>query len=133
MSPKWLDRWLRPSAQTPTELGGRGEDLAASELRKRGYEILDRNYRCRLGEIDIVARQAGEIVFVEVKTRSSASHGDPQDAITPRKARTLINLGRAYLAEKRLEDSQWRIDVVAVRLGGQGRPGIEIIRNAVQE
>ena len=116
----------------PKDLGRRGEDLAVAALEKRGYEIIERNYRCRLGEIDVVARQGPEIVFLEVKTRRTAGFGEPQDAVTAAKARRLINLGHTYIAEKGLRDPQWRIDVVAVWMGDEGAPRIDIIRHAVE-
>lgn len=128
----WLrDRLIqRPRGQG--DLGRFGESVAVAELQKRGYEILERNCRLRAGEIDVVARQAGEIVFVEVKTRTSGEHGDPQDAVTAQKARRLVHLGMAYLAQHGLRDVQWRIDVVAVRLDPGGKPKVEIIPAAVE-
>lgn len=114
-------------------MGRFGESVAVAELRKRGYEIIERNYRIRLGEIDIVAKHGGEIVFVEVKTRSSAEGGDPQDSVTKRKGRRLVTLGMIYLAEKRLDGVQWRIDVVAVRVGRDGRAEVEVLQGAVEE
>ena len=134
MLKKWL-RWIsrRPDRRlNRKDLGEYGERLAESELLKRGYRIIERNYRCKLGEIDIVCKDAGEIVIVEVKTRSSRTHGNPQDSITSRKARRLIALGASYLAERRIPDAQWRIDVVAIMIEPEGRPRIDVIPNAVQ-
>ncbi len=108
-----------------------GEDVAAKELRRPGYRIRERNFRCSLGEIDIVAEEGGEIVIVEVKTRSGDSQGDPQDAVTAAKARKLISLGEAYLAQKEMHDADWRLDVVAVRTDLPAGPKVEIIRDAV--
>ena len=130
----WL-RWIsrRPDRRlAPKDLGEYGERLAESELLKRGYRIIERNYRCKLGEIDIVCKDADEIVIVEVKTRSSRTHGNPQDSITRSKARKLIALGASYLAERKIPDAQWRIDVVAIMIEPEGRPRIEVIPNAVQ-
>ena len=134
MLKKWL-RWFnrRPRGRlSRQDLGAYGETLAESELRKRGYRIIERNYRCKLGEIDIVCKHAGEIVIVEVKTRASRTYGSPQDSITATKARKLIALGSNYLAERRISDAQWRIDVVAIMIEPEGRPRIEVIPNAVQ-
>lgn len=130
---RWLGNWLGGKPPTTTEFGRMGEDVAAKELRRRGYRIRERNFRCSLGEIDIVAEEGGEIVIVEVKTRSGGSHGDPQDAVTAAKARKLIRLGEAYLAQKELHDADWRIDVVAVRTDLPAGPKVEIIRNAVSD
>ncbi len=133
-----LKKWLRWFDRRPRErlsrqdLGAYGETLAESELRKRGYRIVERNYRCKLGEIDIVCKDAGEIVIVEVKTRASRTYGSPQDSITATKARKLMALGYNYLAERRIPDAQWRIDVVAIMIEPEGRPRIEVIPNAVQ-
>ena len=128
---RWLGNWLGGKPPTGNELGRMGENLAEKELRRRGYRIRERNFRCSLGEIDIVAEEDGEIVIVEVKTRSSGSHGDPQDAVTAVKARRLVTLGEAYLEQKELQDADWRIDVVAVRTDVPAGPKVEIIRNAV--
>lgn len=119
----WLRNRFGGGPPTKNEIGRMGEDAAAKELRRRGYRILERNFRCSLGEIDIVAEEDGEIVIVEVKTRSAGAHADPQDSVTPAKAARLIKLGRAYLARHDREDADWRIDVVAVRTGGPGRVG----------
>ena len=130
---RWLGSWLGGKPPTRSDLGRLGEDLAVKELRRRGYKIRDRNYRCSLGEIDIVAEEGGEIVIVEVKTRSGDSHGDPQDAVTAAKARRLASLGKAYMAQRELHDVDWRIDVVAVRTDLPGGPKVEIIRDAVSD
>ena len=129
---QWFNGRRAGSRLGRNELGAYGETVAESELLKRGYQIIERNYRCKLGEIDIVARDAGEIVIVEVKTRSSRSYGDPQDSVTRRKASKLIALGMNYLAERQISDAQWRIDVVAVLVETAGPPTIDVIPNAVQ-
>ncbi len=129
---QWFNVRRAGSRLGRNELGAYGETAAESELLKRGYQIIERDYRCKLGEIDIVARDAGEIVIVEVKTRSSRSHGDPQDSVTRRKASKLIALGMNYLAERQISDAQWRIDVVAVLVETTGPPTIDVIPNAVQ-
>ncbi len=77
-------------------LGDWGERIAAEKLRADGYEIVAQNWRCAQGEIDIVARQQDEIAFVEVKTRRGRSHGTPEEAITPHKARKLLELAQWY-------------------------------------
>lgn len=111
-------------------LGARGEDLAVKYLKKKGYKVIERNYRCQWGEIDLVAREGDTLVFVEIKSRSSSGFGLPQDAVDRFKQGKLIEVARAYLAERRLtEDITMRFDVVAVQLTQSG-PDIELIKDA---
>lgn len=113
-------------------LGRAGESLAADELLRRGYRIVERNWRCAIGEIDIVAEQNDEWVFVEVRTRRGDAHGTPEESITPSKQIKLIELAQTYLQEHDDEDRDWRIDVVAVELSKQGRlMRVDVIENAV--
>jgi putative endonuclease len=101
------------------ETGRRGEDLAAEYLKLRGYRIIERNYRCPFGEIDIVARQGEAIVFIEVKTRRSARFGDPQQSVTLEKQKRISRISLDYLQKKRLYPCNARFDVVAVRMHGE--------------
>jgi putative endonuclease len=110
-------------------LGKRGEDLACAELQRRGYAILDRRYRTRLGEIDIVARHGGAIVFVEVKARASDRFGAPAEAVTGAKQRRLVQMAVDFLSRRRLHDQPCRFDVVAVSFE-RGEPRIEIYEGA---
>jgi len=111
-------------------LGSKGEDLAVQYLKKKGYKVIERNYHCQWGEIDLVAREGDTLVFVEIKSRSSSGFGLPQDAVDRFKQNKLIEVARAYLAERHLkEDISMRFDVVAVRLTPQG-PDIEVIKDA---
>jgi len=102
-------------------LGRWGENFAAQHLEAQGYVILTRNWRCRGGEIDLVAQDGDDIVFVEVKTRRGQSYGAPEEALTPHKAQKLLQLGRQYVSDHDLEDASWRIDLVAVELDARGR------------
>jgi putative endonuclease len=102
-------------------LGRTGERLAAEHLVEAGYRILERNVRCRYGEIDLVAEEGGDLVFVEVKTRRGVSHGLPEEGVTPRKQRKLVQLAFHYLVTHDYPDRSWRIDVVAVQLSSRGR------------
>jgi putative endonuclease len=111
------------------QLGGAGEDLAAAALKKQGYKIVERNYRTPLGEIDLIARHRGALVFIEVKTRRSTRFGQPQEAVSPAKQARLRKLADYYLKQKRLGESQVRFDVVAITLKNE-RPQIEIIQEA---
>lgn len=100
-----------------------GEQLACDHLASHGYEIVDRNWRCARGEIDIVARDGACWAFVEVKTRRGRSAGLPEDAITPRKVARLMELAQTYLAEHALDGVDWRIDVAAVEVDARGAVG----------
>ena len=113
------------------KLGQWGENVAAHHLEAKGYEIVERNWRCRQGEIDLVARTGQAWVFVEVKTRRGRSRGTPEEGLTPRKSRQLLALGEIYTAVHNL-DVDWRIDLVAVELDSQGKLlRCEHITNAV--
>lgn len=110
-------------------LGRRGEDLAAAQLVRDGYRVLDRNYRCRLGEIDLVARDGESVVFVEVKTRSSRAFGTSAEAVSPSKQARLLRLADCYLRERGMDSPPCRFDVVAVD-AAQEPPLVEVIRDA---
>lgn len=96
------------------EFGNSGEALAASFLVQKGYEILERQYRCVYGELDLVCRQGDEIVFVEVKARNSNEFGYPEDSVTPTKRRHLLASTEEYLETHRLLNKPWRVDVIAI-------------------
>ncbi|MBZ4218728.1 MAG: YraN family protein [Chlorobium sp.] len=100
----------------PHLLGQEGEQLAANYLLKKGYRILERNYRYHRNEIDIIARNGQVICFVEVKTRISSSKGDPAEAVTLQKQHEIIKAARAYLALSRQGECDCRFDVVAIRV-----------------
>jgi putative endonuclease len=111
--------------------GKQGEALAAAYLTQAGYRIVERNYRCIFGEIDIVAEEGGILAFVEVKSRRSDSFGVPQLAVGSRKQRSLSRVALHYLGERHLGHRPARFDVVSV-LMAPGRPRIELIRNAFE-
>ena len=115
----------------PLELGRRGEELASRFLKKLHYKILEKNFRCKFGEIDIIALQGKTLVFVEVKTRSSPEYGGPQASVTPKKREQLIKVAFFYLQKNRLFDRDARFDVVAVEFDS-GEKRIELIRNAFE-
>ena len=114
-------------------LGNVGEKLAASYLRKLGYKIIGKNFRCRLGEVDLIALEGDSLVFVEVKTRWSKSFGLPEEAVTFRKLKAIAKVGEYYRIvneEKELPESS-RIDVVAIETDISGLPvRQELIKNA---
>jgi len=111
-------------------LGQSGEDIAADFLSKKGYAILLRNYRCRYGEIDIIARKDEVLVFIEVKTRTDETFGSPAAAVTFRKQRQISKTAQYYLAERNLFDASARFDVVSIILNPGQRTLIEIIPDA---
>ncbi|RAV10340.1 YraN family protein [Mycolicibacterium sp. GF69] len=111
---------------TRAELGALGEQLAVEHLRSLGLRVLDRNWRCRYGELDVIAAddRACVAVFVEVKTRTSDRFGGVEQAVTPQKVRRLRRLAGLWLAAQEVSWSQVRIDVVGVRIGRGSPPQI---------
>ena len=96
------------------ELGKQGEELACQELERQGYAIVARRYRTRAGEIDIIASDAGTVVFVEVKARLDLSFGDPVEAVTEEKQRRVVAMATDYAARHDLDNTPCRFDVVTV-------------------
>ncbi len=114
------------------ETGIRGEKLAKDFLKKRGYRILETNYRCPEGEIDIIARHKDSLVFIEVRTKTSLEFGSPEESITPAKRERLRTTASRYRQTHNDLPLLWRIDVVAVELNQKGKlTRIELIENAV--
>jgi putative endonuclease len=112
--------------------GVRGEDLAVAYLKKKGYKVIERNYRCQWGEVDLIARHKGTLIFVEIKSRSSSDFGLPQDAVDRFKQEKLIQAAKAYMAEHHLQETiPARFDVVAIQLTPSG-PEMELIKDAFQ-
>jgi len=111
-------------------LGKKGEDLAAKHLAQNGYKLVTRNYRCTLGEIDIIAQDGENLVFIEVKTRSGHSFGSPAEAVTRHKQQQILRVAQYYLQEKRCTDVPCRFDVVAVVISKSCQNQIELIVNA---
>jgi putative endonuclease len=113
-------------------LGRMGERLAAETLINRGYRIRERNFRCRAGEIDLVAEDGEDLVFVEVKTRRGTVYGRPEEAVTLRKSQKLQEVAVHYLDLHNLHERSWRIDVVAVQFSARGAfEEIRIYQHAV--
>ncbi|MEY3733425.1 MAG: hypothetical protein RL347_784 [Actinomycetota bacterium] len=107
-----------------------GEDLAARHLERIGLTVLDRNWRCRTGEIDIVAADSGTgtVIICEVKTRSTEDFGSPLAAITPRKLRRLRSLASEWMREHGASAQAIRIDVIGIVMGSRGTPSLEHLR-----
>jgi putative endonuclease len=114
-------------------LGILGEDLVARHLASRGCRIRHRRWKNASGEIDLVAEDRGEVVFIEVKTRRGDGFGLPEDAVTARKRKHLRAVAYAYLAAHGLEGHPFRIDVAAVAFPPVGRPRIDYFMSAVGE
>ncbi|MCW5203487.1 YraN family protein [Desulfobulbus sp. US2] len=115
-----------PRKNSRKATGRSGEALAAQYLEQQGYIILERNYRLRIGEVDIIARDGEYLVFIEVKTRRSTRFGSPFEAVDARKQQQIVKIASAYLQGKELPV---RFDVVAVHLNGQD-VRIEVLKNA---
>jgi putative endonuclease len=115
-----------------TKLGTRGEELVRRLIQRKGYEILECNYRCRWGEVDIVAQDGDEVVFLEVRTRRSADYGTPEESLIIAKLRRLLITAQHYLQQQGKGDINWRIDLVSVHLEpGYRLQRIEHLKHAV--
>lgn len=112
------------------KLGLNGEKLACRHLKKAGYTIIERNYKVKLGEIDIIAEHEDDLVFIEVKTRSSCKFGHPAEAVNQRKQQQIIKVAQEYMASMEFFERPARFDVVAVVASGNEKFDIEIIRDA---
>jgi putative endonuclease len=109
-------------------LGRFGEDLAVRHLEADGFTVLERNWRCELGEIDVVARDGAVLVIVEVKTRSSLRHGTPFEAVTERKLHRLERLGLAWMRLRGVRPRGMRVDVISVLRPRSGPSVVEHVR-----
>ena len=109
-------------------LGRFGEDLAAEYLREQGLVVLDRNWRCPRGELDIIARDGSALVVCEVKTRRRTTYGAPIEAVGPRKLRRLRELALHWLDEQQIHVPHIRIDVIGILQPPGGTPIIEHLR-----
>lgn len=114
------------------ETGKIGEDIATRYLEQIGYEIIQRNFECKQGEIDIIAKDKDEIVFVEVKTRASCMYGQPKDAVDRTKKKHIYRSAEFYIYIRHLENYPVRIDVIEV-YKKQGKFKVNHIKNAITE
>ena len=116
------------------ELGAKGEELAVRCLKSRGYRIIEQNYRTRLGEIDIIAEQGEDLVFIEVKTRSDILFGSALESVTPQKQKQLSKVALEYISKKDCHNRPARFDVVAIELQKGSKTfqdaSIEVLQNA---
>ncbi len=111
------------------KFGKESEDLAVRSLKKQGYKIIEKNYRCKLGEIDIIAKDKDTIVFIEVKARSSDYFGDAKSGVSPQKQMKISMVALYYLKETDQNGKNARFDVVAIDKK-MGKQNIEIVKNA---
>ena len=111
-------------------LGDRGEMIAWDYLIRRGYRILEKNYRCKIGEIDVVAEKNKRLVFVEIKTRRHAGFGRPEEAVDAAKQRKLTRLAQWYLKEKKKKEVSVFFDVLAITWNSLQEPQMRLIENA---
>ena len=97
------------------KLGKKAEKIAANYLKKQGLKIIDRNFRTRAGEIDLIAKKGDIFIFVEVKSKKGYGYGSPEEMVDRRKQRKIIRTAELYLYNILAEEADWRIDVVTVR------------------
>jgi putative endonuclease len=112
-------------------LGKFGEELALRRIKHLGYTKIVRNFRCPLGEVDIIARDGDTLVFMEIKTRKGRPIDYAKEAVNARKKRQLSKVALAYMKSTNCSDARARFDVVAISLG-RGKPEIEVIKNAFE-
>ena len=112
-------------------LGKEGEELAESYLTKKGYRLVERNYRCRGGEVDLIVLDRRVIVFVEVKARNDASFGSPLESVHPRKQQRMTRAALIFLSDHKLHHRDARFDVVGISFGGD-KPAVEHVQNAFE-
>ena len=110
------------------DLGAAGEAMAARELLKLGNRLIDTNVRMKMGELDIVAEEGGEMVVVEVRTRTLGRMVPPEATVGPSKIRKLVRTGRTYMESVGWE-GPWRIDIAAITVGSDGSPKLEVFRD----
>lgn len=113
-------------------LGKKGEKIASKYLKKLGYKILTENYTCKFGEIDIIAKEGKDLVFVEVKTRTNRKFGDPIESVHWNKQQQIIRVAQNYLAQLKNSEMQARFDVISILYPLTDRMQIEVIRNAFE-
>ena len=112
------------------KIGGKGEALAVEFLKQHNYRVIERNFRCKSGEIDIIAQDKDSFCFIEVKTRSTGQFGSGFDAITSSKQRKLVKAALWYCAMHDRAHVPMRFDIVAVQYSSSGSPCLELLKDA---
>jgi len=115
---------------TKKELGAWGESVASEQIARRGFVLLEKNFRCRIGEVDIVAMDNKTLTFIEVKTRTSLDFGFPSEAINPSKKHKYHQIALSYINHKRFKDIEIRFDVIEILLSKNGSYTVNHIKNA---
>ncbi len=119
------------SEKNKRDLGKEGEDIAVKYLTEKGFKIVERNYHYSTkGEIDIIANDKNQLVFVEVKSRINLDYGEPEYAINPKKIKQIKKMAELYLFDKEIDEADCRFDVVAILLGDGSKPVINHYENA---
>ena len=118
------------SEKNKRDIGKEGENIAAQYLTEKGFEIIERNYHYGYGEIDIIARNKGFLVFIEVKTRLNLEYGEPEYAINAKKIKQIKKMAELYLFDKEIEEADCRFDVVAILFENEKNPKITHYENA---
>ena len=113
-------------------MGVVGEELASHFLSAKGYKILLKNYECAIGEIDLIAKESGYLVFIEVKTRRSLAMGLPAESVTFQKRHQIVKTAEYYVKRYGIKDVPCRFDVVSVLMLADNQPEIEIIKGAFE-
>ncbi|MDR0789359.1 MAG: YraN family protein [Bacteroidales bacterium] len=120
---------IKTETKSGVDFGKEGEQIAVDYLIDRGYQILERNFVCGKNEVDIIALDRQEIVFVEVKTRATHVFGEPEEAVNRKKQRLIIQVANAYITKNNI-DLEARFDVVSIVINGDGLPHIHHITSA---
>lgn len=128
----FIDRIFSASSLTPKQKGERGEKLACSLLRKKGFSILEQGWRWHRFELDIIARKQNMLIFVEVKTRKSKDFGPPELAVNKQKRLHISKAAKAYIKQKNQERRLVRFDIVSVIMSENKKPEIKHIENAFE-
>jgi putative endonuclease len=113
------------------ELGRLGEELALKKIKRLGYKNIIRNYRCPLGEVDLIAKDGDTLVFIEIKTRKGSTTDYAKEAVNKRKKRQISKVALAYMKAMDCFDTKARFDVVAICMG-RGKPEIDVVKNAFE-
>lgn len=121
------------SKEQNKDVGDLGEEIAREYLEKKGYKILDQNYKNKIGELDIVAKDGSVFVFVEVKTKTSERFGKPEEMVNFWKQKKLLAVSKFYVLENKLEGKEVRIDVVTVNFDDPDEVRVEHFENAVED
>ncbi len=130
---KELYKRIKNYFQSEKTLGEKGEEIALTFLKSSGYKIKERNFTCKLGELDIIAGKEGKHIFVEVKTRQSEDYGKPVHSVDYDKKRKIIQIAKHYLSSRGLMEEGCRFDVIGIILADEDNPEIKHYEGAFRE